>query len=374
MEVDYAQGSTLVDVDGKRYYDLIAGIGVSYLGHNHPSIVDAIKEQAERYLHTMVYGEFVLSPQVKYAQALTEALPNTLESVYFVNSGAEATEVSIKLAKRITGRSEIIAMGQAYHGSTIGALSLNSEEYYTQAFRPLMPGVRHIEFNNEQDLELITEATAAVIVEPVKAESGIDVPRDNYLAKLRERCSAMGALLIFDEIQTGFGRTGSLFAMDLYGAVPDILLLAKALGAGMPLGAVISSKQKMDHFAHHPVLGHITTFGGHPVSCAAGLAAFEELQGGSYIEDIPRRKRVIEDRLQHIPAIQQIRSIGLWYAIDLGSKDKVLEAVSRGMQEGILVDWFLFNAESIRLAPAINIPLEELENAIDILSRILQKI
>lgn len=373
LEVVGTDGLYLIDHSGKRYIDMISGIGVSSIGHNHPEVVRAVQEQAASYMHTLVYGEFILSPQVKYAEKLTTLLPEKLNSVYFVNSGAEATEGAIKLARRYTKKPNIISCYQSYHGSTTGAMALNSEEYFHQPFQPLMPGVDHIRFNHVDDLALINGDTAAVIIEPVQAERGIYTPNPGYLRALRERTDATGTLLVFDEIQTGFGRTGSLFACQKYGVVPDIMLIAKGMGGGMPLGAFISDRKIMNVFTHDPVLGHITTFGGHPVNCAAALATLNVLTSNNYISDVEEKEKILVQKLKH-PQIKQLRTAGLWAAMELKDEDTMHKVVSAGLEKGIIIDWFLFNSRSIRIAPPLIISNDQLTEVCDIIIDILDEL
>ncbi len=366
LEINYAEGMYLFDVSGKAYMDLIAGISVSGLGHRHPKIVQAIQAQTDKYLHTLVYGEFVLSPQVSLAHLLSQQLPAGLDSVYFVNSGSEATEGAMKLAKRFTGRTDIVACKRAYHGSTQGAASLMSPTEFTRAFHPLLPGIRHIDFNCFACLENIDKHTAAVIVEPVQAEWGVRKPVEGYLQALRKRCTDTGTLLIFDEIQTGYGRTGNLFALDTYGVIPDILLLAKGMGGGMPIGAFIASQEIMQTLTHDPVLGHITTFGGHPVNCAAGLATLQTLLRDPYIQQVPEKEALFHQLLQH-PHILDLRSAGLLMAVELESFDRVLAVLRICLGEGLISDWFLFNDRSLRIAPPLIIEKAEIEAACKII-------
>ena len=373
LEISDAKGVYLIDPAGKKYLDFIAGISVSSLGHKYPAVVKAVQNQAETFMHTMVYGEYVLSPQVELASLLTEQLPAQLDSVYFVNSGTEATEGAMKLAKRVTGRREIISCRKAYHGSSQGALSLMSEDQFTAPFRPLLPNINHIEYNCEYCLRHITDKTAAVIVEPVQAEWGVRPPFDNYLTKLRAKCTETGTLLILDEIQTGYGRTGSLFAFDKYGIVPDILLLAKGMGGGMPIGAFVSSKENMRYFSDHPILGHITTFGGHPVSCAAALATLKTLLAENFISEVAMKEAHIKSRLKH-SLIQEIRSSGLLMAVQLDSFDRVGNVIKHCMDSGLIVDWFLFNDSCIRIAPPLVITMEEIDEACDLLLAALDKV
>ncbi len=366
LEIERAEGLYLYDAQGKAYMDMIAGIGVSCLGHRHPKVMQAIRQQSERYLHTMVYGEYILSPQVLLATALAEVLPDSLSNVYLVNSGTEATEGAMKLAKRYTSRTEIVACHRAYHGSSQGAASLMSDDYFTRAYRPLLPGIRHIDFNCEPCFERITTQTAAVIIEPVQAEWGLRTPEDGYLQKLRRRCDEVGALLIFDEIQTGYGRTGSLFAFQRFGVVPDVLLLAKGMGGGLPIGAFIASKEIMEVLSYEPALGHITTFGGHPLSCAAALATLETLLAEDWIERVAEKEALFRLLLKH-PAILDLRSAGLWLAIELANFEQVQTVIKSCLTKGLITDWFLFNNRSLRLAPPLIISEAEIRRAAQVL-------
>ena len=370
LEIQAAEGLYLIDKDGKRYMDLISGIGVSVLGHQHPVVVRAIKDQVDRYMHTLVYGEFILSPQVRYAQKLTDQLDDSLNSVYFVNSGAEATEGAIKLARRYTGKPEIVSCVHSYHGSTTGAMALNSHEYFTQAYRPLMPGVRHIRFNETRDLDRITADTAAVIVEPVQAERGVFIPAGDYLQQLRKRTRETNTLLVFDEIQTGFGRTGALFAHQKYGVVPDIMLIAKGMGGGMPIGAFVSDREIMQVFTNNPVLGHLTTFGGHPVNCAAALATLETLLETQLISRVAAKENIMRTRLVH-DRIKDLRTAGLWAAIEVESVEVLHAVIARCLESGLILDWFLFNEKSIRLAPPLTITEEELTEVCDTIVEVM---
>ena len=366
LEIERGEGIYLYDPQGKSYIDLIAGIGVSALGHCHPNVVAAIRTQSERYLHTMVYGEYLLTPQIKLAKALTDLLPDSLDSVYLVNSGTEATEGAMKLAKRFTGRAEIISCYKAYHGSTQGAASLMSDDYFTGPYRPLLPGIRHIEYNCESCLNKIAEKTAAVIIETVQAEWGIRKPINNYLKKLRNRCTETGTLLVFDEIQAGYGRTGSFFAFEQYDVVPDILLLAKGMGGGMPIGAFVANQKVMKVFSNNPLLGHITTFGGHPVSCAAALATLNFIKSSGIIDSVKKKEQLFLEKLVH-PEIRQVRSAGLWLAVELDSFEKVQTVIKVCLEKGLITDWFLFNDRSIRIAPPLIITEAEIEKACGIL-------
>lgn len=369
LPITKAEGSTLWDDQGKPYIDLGAGICVCNAGHCHPKIIKAIQKQSEQYLHVMVYGEVIQSPQVQFARLLSENLPAGLDSVYFTNSGAEAVEGAMKLAKRLTGRAEIIACHNSYHGSTQGALSILGDEYWRQAFRPLLPGIRHIRHHHSDDLQYITEQTACIILEPIQAEAGVLVPDISWIQALRRRCDETGTLLILDEIQTGFGRTGKLWAFEHFGIVPDVLLLAKALGGGMPLGAFISSRENMEAFTHNPVLGHITTFGGHPVCCAAGKAALEIILGDNLIAEVAEKETLFKELLQH-PAIKSVRGKGLLLAVEFDNYEtmhKVLMAGMNHQDKGIFSDWFLFAPNCLRISPPLTIPEEDIREACKII-------
>ncbi len=372
LDIRRAEGLYLFDRAGKAYLDLIAGISVSILGHRHPAVVAAVKEQADHYLHTMVYGEFVLSPQVALAELLTRHMPPPLDRVYFVNSGSEATEGAMKLAKRYTGRPEVISCHRAYHGSTQGAASLMSPKTFTQAYHPLLPGIRHIRFGEPEDLRLIGERTACVIVETVQAESGVHPPPAGYLASLRERCRETGALLILDEIQVGFGRTGSLWAFSAHGIVPDVLLLAKGMGGGMPIGAFVAASEHMKCLGTDPPLGHITTFGGHPVSCAAAHATLQVLLESTLIPDVAAKEASFRRHLVH-PDIRAVRSAGLLLAVELEGFDRLRRVMQYSLEQGMLVDWFLFNDRSLRLAPPLTIDEETIGQACAILLEALDR-
>jgi acetylornithine/succinyldiaminopimelate/putrescine aminotransferase len=366
LEVARAEGVYLIGRDGRKYLDLIAGIGVSSLGHCHPAVVKAVQRQAETFMHVMVYGEYVLPPQVDLATLMTKHLPPSLNNVYFTNSGTEATEGAMKLAKRHTGRSEFVAAFNSYHGSTQGAASLMNPKDFTRAFHPLLPGINHLDFNCDFCLDRITEKTAAVILETVQAEWGIRKPRPEWLQAVRKRCDEVGALLILDEIQAGYGRTGTLWAFEQYGVVPDILLLAKGMGGGMPIGAFVSSREIMIGLSDRPILGHITTFGGHPVSCAAGLATLTAiLESNCYLE-VPLKTARFLERLKH-KEIRDLRHAGLWMAMELDNFDKVQAVIKHCLENGLITDWFLFNDRSIRIAPPLIITLEEIDLACDIL-------
>lgn len=373
LEITRAEGMYLFDNQGKPYMDLIAGIGVSGLGHRHPRVIEAVKNQLDKYLHTMVYGEFVLSPQVQLAKLLIENLPQPLDSVYFVNSGAEAVEGAMKLAKRYTNRPEIIACKNAYHGSTQGAASLMFPKDFTQVYHPLLPGIQYIEYNNEADLNLISTQTAAVIAETVQGESGIHPPKGDYLKALRRRCNEVGTLLILDEIQAGYGRTGSLWAFLQYDIVPDILLLAKGMGGGMPIGAFIASRELMQVLSHNPVLGHITTFGGHPVSCAAALATLQTLLKSDFIQQVPSKEKLFHELLVH-PAIVEVRSAGLMMSVELTSFDFVRAVIKICLERGLLTDWFLFNSHALRIAPPLIIEEEHIRFACKVIIEAIEEV
>lgn len=362
LEFERAEGVYLYDPSGKAHIDLISGIGVSSLGHGNKRVLDAIKEQVDKHMHLMVYGEYVQGPQVKFAHKLASVLPENLQSVYFVNSGAEAVEGALKLAKRHTGQHQVIACKNSYHGSTQGALSVMGNEEYKQAYRPLLPGIGFIEFNNADDLQYITEQTACVIVETIQGEAGVRVPEYDYMQALRLRCDETGTLLILDEIQAAFGRTGKLFAFEHYGIVPDILLLAKALGGGMPIGAFISSNQIMGALKNNPILGHITTFGGHPVCCAAGLAALEVLLGNDLITGVSAKETLFKQLLVH-PAIKEIRGKGLMLAVEFESFELNKKIIDRCIENGVITDWFLHCSNSMRLAPPLIITEDEIRKA-----------
>ncbi|MCF8245469.1 MAG: aspartate aminotransferase family protein [Saprospiraceae bacterium] len=372
LEIERAEGSFLFDTSGKCYLDLIAGISVSVLGHRHPDVVAAIKNQADRYLHTLVYGEYVLSPQVELASLLAAHLPPNLNCVYFTNSGSEATEGAMKLGKRYTGRPEIIACREAYHGSTQGAASLMSPSFFTQGYHPLLPGIRHIDFNSEEDLEKIGPQSACVIVEPVQAEAGVRLPQHGYLKKLRKRCTDMGSLLVFDEIQAGYGRTGSLWAFEQYAVVPDVLLLAKGMGGGMPIGAFIASAEVMQVLGQEPPLGHITTFGGHPVSCAAALATLRFLTENKLWENVQEKEALFHQLLKH-PAIQAVRSAGLLMAVEVGEFSLLRKIIAECVANGVITDWFLFNDRSLRIAPPLNISEGEIQMACEVILAAIDK-
>jgi len=370
LNIVKAMGSKMWDADGKEFIDLIAGISVCNIGHCHPKVVDAIKKQAEAYLHIMVYGEFVENPQVDYATKLTSYLPENLNAVFFTASGSEATEGAMKLAKRYTGRTKMVSFKNSYHGSTQGALSVMGSEYWQQAFRPLLPGITQLEYNDIDALNQITEETACVIAETIQAEAGVNLPNQSWIMALRKRCTETGALLILDEIQCGFGRNGTLWAFEQFDIVPDILLLGKALGGGMPLGAFVSDKKIMDSFTFNPVLGHINTFGGHPVSCAAGLAGFEVLFEDKIIDHIKSKEQLFLSILKH-EKINKVSSRGLMIAVHFDSFETNKKVIDALIEKGVFTDWFLFAANALRISPPLNISDAEIEKACGIILEVL---
>ena len=366
LEFETAKGCYLYTSDGKACLDLISGIGVSNIGHSHPKVIEAITNQAQKYMHLMVYGEYVQAPQVLFAQKLASLLPPQLQCTYFVNSGAEAIEGALKLAKRYTGRHEIIAFKNSYHGSTHGALSVMGNEQYKQAYRPLLPGISFIDFNDTEQLAHITQNTACVLVETIQGEAGIRVPDTAYMHALRKKCDQTGTLLILDEIQVGCGRTGKLFGFEHFGIVPDVLVLAKALGGGMPIGAFISSNAIMATLTENPILGHITTFGGHPVSCAAGMAALEVLLTDKLIDAVAAKEALFRKLLVH-PAIKQVRGKGLLLAVELESFEFNKKVIDRCIANGIITDWFLHCDNAMRIAPPLIISHSEIEQACSVI-------
>ena len=373
LHITKAEGCNLFDINGKAYLDLIGGISVSNVGHSRKEVVEAVCRQSREYMHIMVYGELLQSPQIEYASNLVQLLPAGLDSVYFTNSGAEAVEGALKLARRVTGRPEVIACNYSYHGSTTGALSIIGDEYWRNAFRPLLPGVYHYNYNSQELLDAIGSETACVVLETVQAEAGVIKPDPNWLEAVRMRCTEVGTLLVLDEIQCGFGRTGTLWGFQQFRVQPDILLLGKALGGGMPLGAFISSLDHMQQLSKNPVLGHITTFGGHPVSCAAGKAALEVLNNNALLQEV-RLKEAHFLKLLHHRHIVEVRSAGLLIAIELASADMVVDVLQKALQEGLFSDWFLFAPQCIRIAPPLTITIEEIEQACTILLDCLNKV
>ena len=362
IEVVRAEGMLMWDEKGKEYLDIIGGISVCSVGHRHPEVIKAIHKQADLYLHVMVYGELVQSPQVQFAAALAAHLPLSLDAVYFTGSGSEATEGAMKLAKRVTGRTEIVSFKDSYHGSTQGALSVMGDEYWRNAFRPLLPGISHENYGEMNALERITSQTAMVIAETVQAEKGVNVPTKEWMQALRRRCDETGTLLVLDEIQAGFGRTGSLWAFEQFDIVPDILLLGKALGGGLPLGAFVAKQSMMNQLAVQPVLGHITTFGGHPLSCAAGLAAFNVLIDEHLYKNVKEKAALFASLLIH-QRIKAVRTFGLLIAVEFDNFDQNKSIIDACIEKGIFTDWFLFASNCMRIAPPLIINEEEIRRA-----------
>ncbi|MES2798858.1 MAG: aspartate aminotransferase family protein [Bacteroidota bacterium] len=371
LEIDYAKGLYFYDKFGKSYMDMISGVGVNNIGHNHPKVVEAIKKQVDRHLHVMVYGEFVQDAPLAMAQKLVSLLPDSLNMVYPVNSGTEANEAALKLVKRVTGRSELVSFRGSYHGSTHGSMSVSGNELKKQAFRPLLPDVRFLQFNSVEDLQQITEKTAGVIMETIQGDAGVRIPDVAFIQALRKRCTEVGALLIFDEIQCGMGRTGKLFAFEHFGVVPDVLTLGKALGGGMPIGALVSSKELLDQFTFDPMLGHITTFGGHPVVCAAAAACLDVFVEEIDFEEVERLGQLLQDLIGVHPSIKAIRRKGMMFAFDMESAEVVNDLVMKCMEMGLLSFWFLSHPYSFRLSPPLNISEEEIRLAAAIILKVL---
>jgi acetylornithine/N-succinyldiaminopimelate aminotransferase len=363
IEIESAHGIYLQDVDGRRYMDMIAGVAVNNIGHSHPKVIAAIKAQVDKHLHVMVYGEFIQKSQLDFAKKLTSLLPDSLDSVYTVNSGTEANEAALKLAKRVTGRTELVSFRGSYHGSTHGSLSVSGNETKKEAFRPLLPDVRFLDFNCIPDLEQITEQTAGVIVETIQGDAGVRIPTQGFLNALRSRCNEVGALLIFDEIQCGIGRTGKLFAFEHFNIVPDILTLGKALGGGMPIGALVSSKKNLHQFTFNPMLGHITTFGGHPVNCAAANACLEVMTSEIDYPAIERNGELLEEIVGSNTEIKEVRRIGMMFAFDMESFERVEKVVKKCLEKGLISFWFLSHPYSFRLSPPLTISEEEIRKA-----------
>ena len=371
LEIVKADCATLFNAAGKEYIDLIGGISVANIGHRHPKVIEAIQKQLDAYLHIMVYGEFVEAPQVQYAKLLTEHLPSSLNSVYFTNSGAEAVEGAMKLAKRVTNRTQIVAFKNSYHGSTQGALSIIGDEYWRNAFRPLLPDILHLAYNSLASINEITAQTACVITETVQAEAGILAPTKEWMQALRKKCTETGTLLILDEIQAGFGRTGKLWGFEHFDIIPDVLLLGKALGGGMPLGAFIADKKLMDAFTDNPVLGHITTFGGHPVCCAAGLAGMKALLEEGWIGTVKGKEELFTSLLVH-PKIKVVRSFGLWMAVEFDSFETNKKLIDKCIEAGVLTDWFLFAANCLRISPPLIISEEQIKTACEVIVKVCE--
>lgn len=373
LEIERAEGIYMYGKDGQKYIDLISGIGVSNLGHRHPEVVNAIKEQLDKYMHLMVYGEFIQSPQIKLAQALSNTLPDPLNACYFVNSGSEAVEGALKLAKRFTGRHELVSCVNAYHGSTQGSLSVCGNEGFKQAYRPLLPGVRHIRFGNYDDLEQITEHTAAIIIETVQGEAGVRLAKKDYFQILRERCYQTGTLLILDEIQAGFGRTGKFWAFEHYGIVPDILVSAKGMGGGMPIGAFISSSEIMGTLRENPILGHISTFGGHPVSAAASFATLEIIQREKLHKEADHKASLFKKYLKH-PKIKEFRNKGLMMALGFDTFKTLKPIIDKAIELGVLTDWFLYCDNAMRIAPPLIISDDQVKESCDIILQAIEDV
>ena len=374
IEVESAEGIYIYDKSGKRYTDLISGVAVNNIGHRHPKVVESIKNQVDKHLHVMVYGEFVQDSPVQFVTKLAEILPPSLNCVYAVNSGTEANEAAIKLAKRVTGRMEIVSYRGSYHGSTNGSLSISGNEIKKKAFRPLMPEVRFIHLNNFEELNQITEKTAGVILETIQGDAGVRIPKNDYLVALRKRCDDVGALLIFDEIQCGMGRTGKIFAFEHFNVIPDILTLGKALGGGMPIGALVSSNDNLSLFTHNPMLGHITTFGGHPVVCAAAAATIDVLKKEINWTEVEKIGTYIEKELASLPQIKEVRRKGLMFALDMESAEIVNKVVDACLEKGIITFWFLSHPYSFRLSPPLTISMDETVESVKIIKEIIQNL
>jgi acetylornithine/succinyldiaminopimelate/putrescine aminotransferase len=372
LPIEKAEGIYLYSPGGKRYTDLVSGIGVSNIGHRHPKVIDAIKKQLDKHLHVMVYGEYIQSSSNLLAKKLSELLPPSLDCCYLVNSGTEANEGALKLAKRLTGRTELVSFKRSYHGSTHGSMSVSGNEIKKTAFRPLLPDVRFIEFNNIDDLEQISESTAGVIMETIQGDAGVRIPSKEFMKKLRERCTNVGAMLILDEIQCGMGRAGTLFAFEQFGIVPDILTIGKAFGGGLPIGAFISSRDRMQALSHDPMLGHITTFGGNPVCSASALSTLEVLTGGNLLKDTERKGRLIESLLVH-PLIREVRRIGLMFAIDFDTEERVQKIVTSALNDGVVTFWFLSHPYSFRIAPPLTISDDEIRESCAIILKAIEK-
>ena len=370
LDIQKAEGVHLIDKNGKKYVDLISGISVSNVGHCNPKVVKAIQEQSQKYMHLMVYGEYVQTPQNKLAEAICKELPKELNNIYFVNSGSEAIEGALKLAKRHTGRTEIISCKDAYHGSSHGALSIMGNEDFKNNFRPLLPHTRLIEYNNFEEVKLITKNTAAIVIESFQAEAGIILPEKGYIKAIRDRCNEVGTLMIVDEIQTGFGRTGKLFGFEHHQITPDIITIAKGMGGGMPIGAFVSNKDVMKKLTHSPVLGHITTFGGNAVSCAASLACLQEIKGNNLIKNVQNLSSIFLTLLKH-SAIIETRGVGFFICVEFKNQAFNFGVIKKCIQKGVITDWFLFNDKCLRISPPLNL---EKETAIECCNKILEAV
>ena len=371
LEISHAEGSYIYDIDGKKHLDFVAGVSACTLGHSHPKIVEAVQNQAAKYMHVMVYGEYIQSPAVRYTKLLAEHLPEKLSTTYLVNSGTEAIEGAIKLAKRATGRSQIISAKNAYHGNTTGSLSLMSFEERKRAFRPLMPDIAHVEFNNDEDLNRITEKTAAVVLETIQGGAGFILPENKYLEKVRQRCDKTGTLLILDEIQPGFGRTGTLFAFEQFSCVPDILVIGKGMASGMPCGAFVASQELMGLLQDNPKMGHITTFGGHPVIAAAALATLEELTTTKLMQQTLEKEQLFRKLLKH-PCIQEVRGKGLMLAAILPNADMATKVILECKNRGLILFWLLFEGRALRITPPLTISHQEIEEGCQLILDVLE--
>lgn len=367
LDIDRADGIFIYDKSGKRFYDMIAGVAVNNIGHNHPSVISAIKKQLDRHLHIMVYGEFIQDSVLNFSQRLASLLPENLNCVYPVNSGTEANEAALKLVKRVTGRSELVAFRGSYHGSTHGSMSVSGNETKKEPFRPLLPDVRFLTYNSIEDLANITEKTAGVIIETIQGDAGVRVPSSEFMLALRKRCTEVGAQLIFDEIQCGIGRAGKLFAFEHFKVAPDIITLGKALGGGMPIGALVSSKEKLNEFTYNPILGHITTFGGHPVVCAAADACLEVMQTEIDFQQVEKNGQLLVDLLSKETEIIEIRRIGMMFAFDMESFERVEKVVKKCLEKGLISFWFLSHPYSFRLSPPLTITEQEIREAAEII-------
>ena len=373
IDVDRAEGIYIYDKSGNSYMDMIAGVAVNNIGHRHPKVIEALNTQIDKHLHVMVYGEFIQDAQLAFSTKLSALLPENLNSVYTVNSGTEANEAALKLAKRVTRRTELISFRGSYHGSTHGSMSISGNETKKEAFRPLLPDVRFLEFNNIDDLDSISTKTAGVIIETIQGDAGVRTPSQSFMNKLRSKCDETGTQLIFDEIQCGIGRTGKLFAFEHFNVVPDILTLGKALGGGMPIGAVVSSKENLYEFTYNPMLGHITTFGGHPVICAAANACLEVMENDIDFDEVERLGHLLENLLENNPEIIEIRRKGMMFAFDMESFERVEKVVKKCLEKGLISFWFLSHPNSFRLSPPINISETEIRKAAQIISESIEK-
>ena len=372
FEVEKAEGSYIYGKDGRAYLDFVAGVSANTLGHSHPKMVNAIKEQADKYLHVMVYGEYAQEKPVELCRLLSEAIPEPLEVTYLVNSGAEAIDGALKLAKRYTGREEIISMKNSYHGNTHGALSVSGNEFHKREFRPLLPMISFIEFNNEEEFSKITEKTACVIAETIQGAAGFLTPSQNYFKNLKKRCEEVGALLILDEIQPGFGRTGKLFSFEHYDMVPDILVMGKGMGGGVPVGAFMSSAEIMKSLQHSPKLGHITTFGGNPLIAAASFATLKEVLESSLMNEVEEKEKLFRELLVH-PKIKKVNGRGLMLAVELESPEYTLDVAKRCMEKGLIVFWQLYRNEFMRISPPLTISKEEIKKGCEIILEALKE-